>query len=182
MRSVTTSFIAAISIAIFMSACGGSTDTPATNNNANGANTVNSNTPPSNSPVAATTPTPEATRNNAPTLTPVFKAYCAAMEKKDEKALRTIYSSDTIKFAESEAKKDEITLLEYFSVGPVDTKLCEVSNEEITGDTAVAIIRTASMPNGIKIIFVKEGGEWKLTTRSPNIDAMTSKPATTEKK
>ncbi|MBX3288719.1 MAG: nuclear transport factor 2 family protein [Acidobacteria bacterium] len=180
MRSVTTLFITLLSFAILMSGCGGTTDTPSANN-ANAANTTNSNTPPSNSPVAATTPTPEETRNNAPTLTPVFKAYCAAMEKKDEAALRKIYSADTIKFAESEAKKDEITLLEYFSVGPVDTKLCEVSNEEITGDTAVAIIRTASMPNGIKIIFVKEGGEWKLTTRSPSFET-TKKPAATDKK
>ncbi len=181
MRSVTTLFITLLSFAILMSGCGGTTDTPPANNT-NAANTANTNTPPSNSPVAATTPTPEETRNNAPTLTPVFKAYCAAMENKDEAAVRKTYSSDTIKYMESEAKRDGITLMEYLSVGPVDTKLCDVSNEEITGDTAVAVIRTASMPNGIKIIFVKEGGEWKLTTRSPNIEAMTKKPAATDKK
>ena len=182
MRSIFTIFTLALSAALLISACGGPAETPTANSNTNAATKTNTNTPPGNSPVAATTPTPEEVRNNAPTLTPVFKAYCVAMEKKDEKALRTIYSSDTIRFAESEAKKDGITLLEYFSVGPVDTKLCEVSNEEITGDTAVAIIRTASMPNGIKIIFVKEGGEWKLTTRNPSIEAMTQKPATADKK
>ena len=39
----------------------------------------------------------------------------------------------------------------------------------ITGDKAVAEIRADPYPNGIKIEFVKEGGEWKITNRSPSV-------------
>ena len=50
---------------------------------------------------------PEATTNNAPTLTPVFKAYCDAWVKNDEAALRKVYSSDTLKGFEAEMKEDK---------------------------------------------------------------------------
>jgi hypothetical protein len=53
---------------------------------------------------------------------------------------------------------------------------CEIRNEEIKGDTAVAEIRGDSYPNGLKAVFVKENGEWKLTNKSPALDNM--KPST----
>lgn len=139
----------------------------------NSANTTNSNAIKSNTnvdPLAVSTPTPETVTNNAPTLTPVYKAYCAAMVKKDEAALRKIYSSDTIKYFESEMKADgEKTLIEHLSTDQVSNELCEVVNEKINGDSAVAKIKSKSYPNGIDIIFVKEGSEWKLTNKSPTI-------------
>lgn len=158
--------ITVIFTAFFIAACG-ETPTENTNTNAQATNTADE---PKTDPLAATTPTPEATTNNAPTLTPVYRAYCEAMEKKDEAAIRKIYSADTIKFLEKEAKADDMSLMEYLSAEEASTKLCEVRNEEITGDTAVAEIRSASMPNGIRVIFVKEGGEWKLTNRSPDLE------------
>lgn len=153
-------------ILAIMSGCGG-TAQPNTNT-ANNANVPKTNT---NDVLAVKTPTPEATTNNAPTLTPVYKAYCDARVKNDEAALRRIYSSDAIKFFQEEMKRQKVkTLVEYLQDEPMSGKLCEVRNEQITGDTAIAEIRADSYPNGIKIIFVKENGEWKLTNRSPVTD------------
>ena len=153
---------------IALSGCGGGT-TPANSTIAN-TNVVNANT---SNPLETTKKAPEETANNAPTLMPVFKAYCDAKIKKDEAALRRIYSQDTIKFFESQMKVDkEKSLLKYLDVDKVSDKLCEARNEQITGDTAIAEIRTETYPNGIKVVFVKENGEWKLTNRSPAIDSM----------
>ncbi|MFM9903392.1 MAG: nuclear transport factor 2 family protein [Pyrinomonadaceae bacterium] len=150
---------------VFIAACGGTATVNSNNGNTNTA-VVNSN-----NPLAVKTPTPETTTNNAPTLTPVFKAYCAAMIKKDEAALRKIYSSDTIKDFEQQMKEDKIkSLTKFLEDDAVSDKLCEVRNEVVTGDSAVAEIRADSYPNGIKIVFVKENGEWKMTNRSPALD------------
>lgn len=151
--------------ALFSAACG---EAPTETDN-KAADNTNAATPEPTGPLAATTPTPAPTTNDAPTLSPVFRAYCEAMEKKEEAAIRKVYSSDTIKFFEEEAKADDMTLMDYLSADQVSTKLCEARNEEITGDTAVAEVRTTSMPNGVRVVFVKEGGEWKLTNRVPDI-------------
>lgn len=151
--------------ALFAAACGEAPTETASESADNG----NAATPQAAGPLAATTPTPAPTTNDAPTLSPVFRAYCEAMEKKDEAAIRRVYSSDTIKFFEEEARADNITMMEYLSAEQVSTKLCEARNEEITGDVAVAEVRNTSMPNGFRVIFVKEGGEWKLTNRSPDL-------------
>lgn len=151
-----------------LAACGGTeTNTTVTNVNAKPANAVNTN---SGNPLAATTPTPAATTNNAPTLTPVYKAYCAAMVKKDEAAIRKIYSKDTIRYFESEMKADGVkTLTEYLAGDEVTNDLCEARNEQINGESAVAEIRSKGYPNGIRVVFVKEDGEWKLTNKSPEV-------------
>lgn len=141
--------------------------------NSSNANTGNTNiAKAANGPLAVTTPTPEQTTNNAPTLTPVYKAYCSAMEKNDEAALRKLYSQDTIKNFEEQMKDEGIkTLMKFLENEKVTNQLCEVRNEKINGDTAVAEIRATPYPNGIKVLFVKENGEWKLTNRDPDIDA-----------
>ncbi len=159
-----------LAAAALISACGGSTETTNVNN---GTANVNANRPANaatnkENPLAAQTATPEATTNNAPTLGPVYKAYCAAWEKKDEKALRTIYSSDTLKAFEQQMKEDNIrSLTEFLAEDNASTSLCEARNEKITGDTATAEVRTKGYPNGITVVFVKENGEWKLTNRRP---------------
>ena len=86
-------YFSAITGALILSACGDSTTTNSNNTASNRPANVNST---GNGVLTPTTPTPEATTNNAPTLTPIYKAYCAAWVKKDEEALRKIYSSDTI--------------------------------------------------------------------------------------
>ena len=45
-------------------------------------------------------------------------------------------------------------------------------NEQIEGNTGVAEVRTEGMPNGARIKFVKENGEWKVTNESPDIKAV----------
>lgn len=163
-----TIFFTVFSSAILLVGCGTSPNTT-TNSNA-GAN-VNSN-----NPLETKTPAPAQTVNDAPTLSPIFKAYCAAMDKKDEAAIKKLYSSDTLKNFEEQMKEEGIKSLTKFLENDKLGKKCEIRNEEIKGDTAVAEIRGDSYPNGIKAIFVKEDGEWKLTNKSPALDNM--KPST----
>ena len=154
-----------------ISACGGGA-TPTNSSNGNAA--ANN----SNDPTATTKPANEATTNNAPTLTPVFKGYCEAWGKNDEAALRKSYSSDTIKYFETQMKAEkEKSLIKFLEDDKVSGTPCEVTNEEITGDSAVAKIISNKYPNGIKIVFVKENGEWKMTNKSPALDSM--KPTAT---
>ena len=154
-------------------ACGGG---PEANTNASNANTnkANASNLPQNSAVAVTTPTPAQTANNAPTVASVAKAYCTAMEKRDEAAIRKIYSSDSIKDFEEQMKEEgSKSLIDHLrSTDKVSSALCEVRNEVVTGDTIVAELKTESMPNGAQVVFVKEGGEWKLTNRSPELNSV----------
>ena len=155
--------------ATLISACGGTTETA----NTNTANTNASANRPANAnvnkdPLGTEKAAQEATTNNAPTLTPVYKAYCAAWVKKDEKALRAVYSSDTLRDFEGQMKEDNIrSLAEFLAEDNASTELCEARNEKISGDTATAEVRTKGYPNGITVVFVKENGEWKLTNRRP---------------
>lgn len=154
---------------LLFAGCGGTE--PASNNANGGANTANKQTTNAADPLAVTTPTPASTTNAAPTLSPVFKAYCSAMEKKDEAAVRKLYSADTLRDFEKVMKEDGLkSLNELLSTDNVTTALCEIRNEEINGDSGVAEVKTAGMPNGGKIVFVKEGGEWKLTNRVPGFE------------
>jgi hypothetical protein len=156
--------IATVFTALLFSACGGDATNTTNANRANNAAPTNTNA----NVLTPQTPTPIATTNNAPTLTPVYKAYCAAWVKKDEAALRKIYSSDTIEDFEKTMKADGIkTLADFLSDDKASNELCEVRNEKITGDTATAEVKTLGYPNGITAVFVKENGEWKLTNRLP---------------
>ena len=162
-------FIATVFTALFFTACGDSTTTTNVNitaNRTNNAAPVNANV--DKDPLAAQTATPESTTNNAPTLTPVYKAYCAAWVKKDEAALRKIYSSDTVADFEKKMKLDGVkTLVDFLADDKASNELCEARNEKIAGDTATAEVRTLGYPTGIVVVFVKENGEWKLTNRRP---------------
>lgn len=163
-------YLSVLLVTLLISGCGGG---PEPVNNVGGGNSAitEANRPAANTkenPLAPQTPTPEATTNNAPTLTPVYKAYCAAWVKKDEAALRRIYSSDTIKDFEKNMKEEGIkTLVEYLSDDKASNELCEARNEKISGDTATAEVKTLGYPSGITVVFVKENGEWKLTNRRP---------------
>lgn len=113
--------------------------------------------------------------NSAPTLTPVFKAYCSAWVKKDDAGLRRVYSSDTIEDFERVMKEDGITTLsEFLGDDRASNEFCEVRNERIIGDTAAAEVRTNGYPNGIILVFAKEKGEWKITNRRPERSLGTS--------
>ncbi len=138
---------------------------------ANTGNTGNTNAA-SNNPLETTKPAAETVTNDAPTLTPLFKSYCEAKLKKDEAGLRKIFSQGTIKSFEEQMKEDKIkTLVEFLEDEKVSEKLCDVKNEKITGDTAVAKIFIDSYPNGLDVYFEKENGEWKMTNKSPTFEA-----------
>ncbi|MEO6051798.1 MAG: nuclear transport factor 2 family protein [Pyrinomonadaceae bacterium] len=167
MRSQVIILFAVTIFCVALSGCGG---TAPANSTTKIANTANTN---ANNPLQTTTPVTDQTTNNAPTLTPVYKAYCDAWVKKDEAALRKVYSQDTIKYFESQMKADGVkSLMKFLEDDNVSGKLCEVRNEQITGDKAIAEIRSDSYPNGIKIEFLKENGEWKMTNKSPALDAV----------
>jgi len=156
-----------IALSIFISACSGTA-----NNNApvNTANTPKVDTASPNSPVAVTTPTPAQTTNDAPTLTPVYKALCAALLKKDEAAVKSVYSAATLANFAQQMKDNKVTSLLKFLEDDVPKGDCSAKNEVITGDKAVADIVSSIYPNGFKVVFVKENGEWKMTNQSPTLD------------
>ncbi len=155
-------------ILIFAIISAGCSETETTVN----TNTLNVNIRSENEPdPLATDKTPEvATENTAATLSPVVTAYCDAMRKKDEAALRKVYSKETLKSYEADMKADNIkTLTEFLENEPVGDKPCETINEQIEGDVAIANVKNESYPNGIKVKFVKEDGEWKMTNQSPEL-------------
>ena len=145
--------------------------------NTNVANTsANAAKPGANTGLETVAEKKEDTVNQAETITPTVKAYCDAMTKRDEAALRKVWASSTLKYLEQRMKEDGIkSLVEYLETDKVSNKLCEVRNEKIDGDTAVAEIRTEGAPNGFKVKFVKEGSVWKMTNESPDLEG--TKPA-----
>lgn len=158
-------FVAIISL--FLIGCGSK---PAANNSASPA--VNAPANNANNPVAVTTPTPPSVTNDAPTLTPVYQGFCAAYAKKDEAGIRKAYSADTLKNFEEQMKEEKIPTLVKFLEDDDPKGKCSVKNEAITGDRAVAEIVSSAYPNGFKVLFVKENGEWKMTNKSPTFDEM----------
>src|SRR5690348_16863437 len=104
------------------------------NNLGNTPPTNSSNNSNFNSPFIPTVKTPEPTTNDAPTLKPTFLAYCDAKTKKDEAALRKVYSQATLKHFEADMKEEkETSLVKYLEVDQVSNKLCEIRNEKIEG-------------------------------------------------
>lgn len=116
----------------------------------------------------------EGTLNQAETVGPVLKAFCDAMTKKDDSALRALYSASSLKDLDSKARAAGVkTVVEYLGDEQISNKLCEVRNEKINGDSAIAELRTEGAPNGFKVKLVKEGGAWKLTNETPELEAVT---------
>lgn len=146
----------------------------------NTADTANTNTTTGNTtnPLSTTSAPEEATINNAPTLSPVVKAYYEALKNNDDAALRKVFSQETLKSLEADMKEENQKSLVKFitELEPVPDKPFEVRNEKIEGDTAIAELRGGSYPNGIDIKFIKENGEWKMTNESPEFQSV--KPST----
>ena len=172
-----TTLLFAICVSAILSAACGDTGGPANTNTAN-TNSANTNVTKTNAdkPFAVTTPTPDQVTNNAPTLTPVFKSYCAARVKNDEAAIRKHYDRDTLKSFDEQMKEEGIkSLVKFLEDERVTNELCEVSNERITGDRAMGKIKTVAYPNGFDVLFVKENGEWKMSTMNPKAEPKTAK-------
>ena len=160
--------------AIVLSGCS-SSETANNSANTNSANkTANVASDSSNNPLT-TNKTPEATTtNHAPTLAPVVQAYYEALKKKDDAALRKVFSQDTLKSLQADMKAEkETSMVNYITeTEPLPDKPFETRNEQIQGDSAVAEMRGGSYPNGIKIKFVRENGEWKMTNESPEFQSV----------
>lgn len=157
--------------AILFVGCGGTETVSNTNTTTiKNANVVTTNV---NNPLSTTKLPEAATTNNAPTVAPVVAAYYEALKKKDDAALRKIYSQATLKSLEADMKEEKETSLAKFitDLEPAPDKPFEVRNETIAGDTIIAEIRGGSYPNGIRIKFVKENGEWKMTQETPEYKA-----------
>lgn len=116
----------------------------------------------------------EATTNKAATVAPVVAAYYEALKKKDDAALRRIYSRETLQSLEKDMKDEGAKSLAAFitELEPVPDQPFEVRNEQVQGDTAIAEMRGGAYPNGIKIKFVRENGEWKMTNESPEFQSV----------
>ena len=139
------------------------------------SNSTNVATANANNPLS-TTATPEiATTNNAPTISPVVKAYYDALKVKMKRLCEKFIRQDTLKSLEADMKEEkENSLIKFITdLELVPDKPFEARNEKIEGDTADCQKCAAeAYPNGIDIKFVKENGEWKMTNESPDFDAV----------
>lgn len=153
---------------LLAAACGG----PSPANNAGNANNANTNLAgipsPSTKPVAETV-------NNAPTLAPVVSQFYDAMRTKNDAAIRETLTTDFVKGIEKDMKDDNWKdgLAAYIAKDYYRPDLpVEVRNEKVEGDKAVAEIRGGAYKNWTPFVFAKEGGKWKFTGGSPDIDAV----------
>lgn len=165
-------FFILLFLTVFLIGCSTSENSnTAINTKPSAANSVTSN---ADNPLNTTKAPEAATTNNAPTLVPVVEAYYAALKTKNDAALKKIYSQETLKSLEADMKSEKKTSLSAFitELEPVPDRPFEVRNEQIQGDTAIAEMRGGSYPNGIKIKFVRENGEWKMTNESPEIQSV----------
>lgn len=155
-----------------LSGCGSNTSVNTSNSNSNSANAAKTNAANASNPLATNRAPEEATVNKAETIAPVVAAFCDAVRKKDDAALRKIYSQSALKSLEADMREEKQTsLAEYLSSEPVGDK-CEVRNEKIEGERAIAEVRTETYPNGVKMYFVKEAGAWKMLNESPEIESV----------
>ena len=161
-------------ILLTLSGCSGAANT-STNATAN-VGSMNRNVAQANAdnPFNTTKKAEEATTNRAETVAPVVAAYYEALKKKDDAALRKVYSRETLQSLEKDMKDEGAKSLAVFitELEPVPDQPFEVRNEQVQGDTAIAEMRGGAYPNGIKIKFVKENGEWKMTNESPEFQSV----------
>lgn len=156
-----------ITLAVLTAGCGGTEVT---------TNTVNTNVANTNvAPVAGNTgldpvKKPEAaTTNAAPTLAPVVHAYYDGLKKKDASGVRKIMAQQFVQETEAgmkdESKTDFIAFLTEYDKLP-EGKM-EVRNEQITGNKGVAEIKGGAYGTWTKIVFLNEGGTWKISNEVP---------------
>lgn len=179
-------FFILISLTILFIGCGGNSETVNTNTTTNTAIKNTANAPASaNNPLGTTNMSSEsASKNDAATVAPVMTAYYEALKKKDDAALRKTLSQATLKSYEKDMKEEGETSLSRFitDLEPVSDKPFEVRNETVIGNEIVAEVRGGSYPNGIKVKFVKENGEWRKTNESPDVKMSGTAPGSNSAK
>lgn len=156
--------------------CGGNTEPTKNTTDAAAGNLANSNanstaSTDNSSPLnTVKTPTPE-TVNEAPQLSAVVTAYCDAIRKKDDAALKQIYAAASYRQLEVLAKEESYaSVAQYLNeTEPVGNEPCRTRNEQINGNNAIAEVTNESYPTGTRFQFVKENNQWKLTSESPDV-------------
>jgi hypothetical protein len=164
--------IVSLSVLTFAGCWDSSTTRPNNNTNTNAVNSASKAN--ANSPVNGfeTVKAPEANKtNDAQSVKPVIMAYYEALKKKDDAALRKVYTAAAIKELEAGMKTDgQKSLVSYIEAAePAGDTPFEIRNEKVEGDTATAEIKGGSYAVWTKWKFVKENGEWKLAPPSENI-------------
>ena len=176
------SIVIIVGAALAIAGCGSSpqVNNGSTNGNPPKPNSNTASSPAANLPEGTTAKPAAATENAAPTLGPVVQAYYDGLRRKDEAAVRAVMSTGFIKYIEDgmreEKKKDLVAYLSEYDKIP--EKPMEVRNEKITGDKGVAEVKGGSYINWFALVFVNEGGKWKLTNDSPDKDAVKSQDTT----
>lgn len=164
-------------ITLLMIGCGGAPVPNANSTNSANSNTVNGTV---NAGITTTKKDKGPTTNDAPTLGPIVRTYYEALKKKDDALLKTVLSQALLKQLEGDMKaENKAGLAAYASeTDQVPEKEIEVRNEKIDGDKGVAELKGGSYLDWSKIGFVKEGGKWKMSNESPEIqDVKSSAPA-----
>ncbi len=158
-----------IAVIVMMAGCGG-TEVEVTTNVAN-ANVANTNAaPPAGNAALDPIKKPQAsTTNEAPTLTPVVHGYYDGLKKKDAAGVRKVMAQEFIKSVETDMKDENKTDLVAFltEFDKLPEGRMEVRNEQISGARGVAEIKGGTYTNWTPIVFLNEGGSWKISNEVP---------------
>jgi len=173
MRSKLIIFTTLFALTLLLSGCGGGTDNTA--NNATNRSNTNTNPQNSNGDLGTSKKPDAPTTNDAPTLKPVVVAYYEALKKKDDAALKAVLSAELIKEVEADMRSEKKTKFAEFvaETDKIPENGVEVRNEKITGDKGVAEVKGGTYLNWTAIAFIREGGAWKMSNESPDIESVT---------
>ena len=109
--------------------------------------------------------------NEAPTLGRVYMNICAALRRKDERSLERLYSEKSLESFRKEMRSEGVkTISKYLENDKASN--CYARDEQLIGDEGNATLYSNIFPKGIRVVFVKEKGEWKATNRSPSMEAL----------
>ncbi len=166
-------YIFIFTLSIFLLGCPGEEPkTPEANENVSNSNTTAEQSDNSNNPLKTDAQAPRTEEKVAETLKPVVDAYCAAINKGDDAALKNIYSQASWNALSADARFEGKTVSKYLGESEPIGNQCKVINERISGEVAEAIVITQTYPKGVPLKFVKENGSWKMTNQSSDFDAV----------
>jgi hypothetical protein len=138
------------------------------NSNITNANTVNASASPTATIAQpSSTPTP-ITGDSGPTPAGAFTAYYEAIKRKDDAAIKNLFSKSTLDMMEERAQKSNKTVDAVIKQGleeigkdlPADVP--KMRNEKVEGDKATLEVRDEQKDKWQLVHLVKEDGQWKL--------------------
>ena len=89
--------------------------------------------------------------------------------------MKAVLSAELIKSIEDDMKSEKKTKFAEFvaETEKIPENGIEVRNEKITGDRGQAEVKGGTYLNWTAIAFVHEGGSWKMSNESPDIESVT---------